>query len=335
MKRNLIVIGILILGLSAVYLLSNDDSSTLKSENSNFATEDTASITKIFMADKADNTILLERQESGRWMMNGKYLARQDAIDNLIYTLKELKVRTPVPKSAFDNIVKNIAGKSVKVEVFQNKSSSPSKTFYVGSSNQDHSGTYMLMENSSVPYVMHLEGHYGYLGPRFFTNENEWRSTVIYNYQLDDIKSIELEYPGQEEKNLKIVQNEDGNFGLLNEETQGFYQNIDSAQFFRYISLFQRINFESFEETKSEAYIDSIKLIRPIVIFRITNQLGVQKEVKTYIKPVPAGYEDYDGNKIKYDLDRLYALIDDRDFVVIQYYVFDPLIKTKQDLLQE
>jgi len=332
MKKTLFFVAILTLALIAVYLFNSEDKSTLKTELSDFAVEDTGSITKLFLADKADNTVLLEKQENGSWLLNGKFLARQDAVNNLLYTIKEVKVRTPVPKSAFENIIKNIAGNSVKVEIY-NGETDPSKVYYVGSSNQDHSGTYMLMENSTVPFVTHLEGHYGYLGPRYFTNENEWRSNAIFNYELDDIKMIEVFYPKDSERNIVIAQNEQGDFGLLNPEVDMFYANIDSAKFFRYINLFKNVSFEGFEETKTEAYKDSIINSDPEVIYAITNQLGIRKEVKAFLKPVPEGYEDYDGNEIKYDLDRLYAYIDNRDFVVIQYYVFDPLTKSRADFI--
>ena len=316
----------------AVYLFNKEDNSTLKGELSDFAVEDTAAIDKIFLADKADKTILLERNEAGGWMLNGKYRARQDAVNNLLYTIKEVSVRTPVPKNAFENIIKNIAGKSVKVEIYQG-GDDPVKTYYVGSSNQDHSGTYMLIENSSVPFVTHLEGHYGNLGPRYFINENDWRSHVIFNYQLEAIKSIEVTYPSDPASNILIAQNEEGAFGLVDPSDMSFIPNIDSAGFFRYINLFKRVNFEGFEETKSESYIDSIINTEPEVIYAVTNQLGVRKEVKAYKKPVPEGYEDYDGNAINYDLDRLYAHIDGRDFVIIQYYVFDPMTLKRSDLL--
>lgn len=332
MKRSLVFIVILILSLLALYLFNTEESGTLKTENSEFAVEDTASITKIFLADKSDKTILLEKQANGTWLLNNKYLARQDALNNLLYTVKELRVRAPVPKSAFENIIKNIAGKSVKVEIYQG-GTKPEKVYFVGSSNQDHSGTYMLMEHSSVPFLTHLEGHYGYLGTRYFTNENEWRSSSIFKYAIDEIKKIEVLYPEAPERDVIIVQNDEGAFGLLNPETAEFIPNIDSLAFYRFINLFKTVNFEGFEETKSEAFKDSILAQMPKVIYAVTNQLGIRKEVKAYLKPVPAGYQDYDGNDIQYDLDRLYGYIDNRDFVVIQYYVFDPLTKARQDFL--
>ena len=58
-KRVIIFLTILI-GLSLYFYFSNKKG-TLKIENSEFAVEDTSAITKIFLADKSNNKVLLER----------------------------------------------------------------------------------------------------------------------------------------------------------------------------------------------------------------------------------------------------------------------------------
>ena len=51
-------------------------------------------------------------------------------------------------------------------------------------------------------------------------------------------------------------------------------------------------------------------------------------------KPVKKGSEDYDGNPIDCDLDRLYGYLNNKDFVVIQHVIFDPLEKRPEDFLK-
>jgi hypothetical protein len=43
---------------------------------------------------------------------------------------------------------------------------------------------------------------------------------------------------------------------------------------------------------------------------------------------LPEGTLDINGKPLKYDFDKMYAVINDgKDFVSIQYYVFDPLMQ--------
>ena len=68
-------------------------------------------------------------------------------------------MRSPVPKAAFNNVIKQIATSGTKVEIYQGKDK-PSKTYYIGGATLDHQGTYMILETegvkSSVPFIMYI-----------------------------------------------------------------------------------------------------------------------------------------------------------------------------------
>jgi hypothetical protein len=330
--RNRLLILLALLGSSAIaYFALQPTKSTMRTELNDFAVEDTASIDRIFLADKSDNNILLEKRD-GKWIVNGLYAAREDAVINLLYTIKELKVRTPVPKSAFESVVKRLSGNSVKVEIYQG-SEEASKIYYVGSSNPDHSGTYMLLENSSVPFVVHMEGLYGFLGPRYFTNVNEWRTHEIFASSMENIKSVEINYPSAPEDNFVLASTEEGAFGLVDFSSGNFDARVDSLEIFRYLNLFKKVNFEGFEETKSISFKDSILQQVPMAEIKLVNALGFPTDIKLFKKPMPEDSEDFEGNPIPFDLDRMYGLLNERDFVVVQYFVFDPILKRRRDFL--
>ncbi|MCD4734519.1 MAG: hypothetical protein K8R53_00620, partial [Bacteroidales bacterium] len=63
-------------------------------------------------------------------------------------------------------------------------------------------------------------------------------------------------------------------------------------------------------------------------IITLTDTAGVENIVKTYYKPNDMLRFDMEGILYTYDLDRLFALInEDRDFVLIQYFVFDKVFR--------
>lgn len=336
-NKGLIGLIIVLAGLlAAVYFGSKNSSSTIKKQLSNFAIEDTASITKVFLSDKSSNNVLLERIDGDNWTVNKDYRARQDVVVNLLKTIKELTVRAPVSKSRFDYTVKQLASNSTKVEIYQNNSEKPTKVYYVGGANQDNTGTYMLLENSSVPFLMHIEGHYGFVHTRYSPRINDWRDNTIWYFpgeKVTTIKNVKVEYPKDQNKSFEITKSAENSYTLKNSKSE-VVPVPNNQVIYDYLRRFRKISYEGFEETKSEAYCDSIIKNTPVeTIWTIEEDNGRTTEVKAYLKPVKDDAEDWEGNEIPHDLERMYATINNQEFVIIQYFVFDPLTLTLQDFL--
>ena len=100
MKQNrLLLIVLVILAAGISWFIFSRSSSTLGRELQNFSIEDTASIDKIFIADKNGNSSTLDRVNYGSWKVNNKYPVRVDAMKTLLETFHKMKVRNPVAKS--------------------------------------------------------------------------------------------------------------------------------------------------------------------------------------------------------------------------------------------
>ena len=77
MKKNnriTIIITAILVVIAVLLVWNNRYLSTLQGESSDFQVWDTASVTKIYLADRKDRESLLERQEHG-WTLNGAYTA--------------------------------------------------------------------------------------------------------------------------------------------------------------------------------------------------------------------------------------------------------------------
>lgn len=71
MKKNrIIIILTLILAIVAVVLIFSNKKSTIVD---NFAVEDVSTITKIFMSDKLNNKVTLERLDEQNWKLDNKF----------------------------------------------------------------------------------------------------------------------------------------------------------------------------------------------------------------------------------------------------------------------
>ena len=164
MKNNkiAIILTIVLLAIAVLLIWNNRYLTTLRGDSADFMVWDTASITKVYLADRMDNETLLERHADG-WSLNKDYKAHPQKIDQLLYTLYRVRVKMPVSRASHDNIISQMASRSYKVEVYQmvprinlfNKiklfyHEKRTKVFYVGDATQDSSGTFMLREGADA-----------------------------------------------------------------------------------------------------------------------------------------------------------------------------------------
>ncbi len=330
-----LIIALVVLGF-VVFFASQNSGSTIKKQLSNFAIEDTASITKVLLSDKNNNTVLLEREDDGTWLANKDFRARRDVIQNLLKTIKEVTVRAPISKSRFEYTVKQLAVNSTKVEIYQNGANKPSKVYFVGGANPDNTGSYMLLENSSVPFLMHIEGHYGFIQSRYSPRINDWKDNSIWYFpgeKITNIKKVTVTYPQDASKSFEIEQQDKENYQL--KDANGTPIQLPSnGVLYDYLKRYRKISYEGFEETKTAEFKDSITTQTPVqTIYRVEEISGRVTEIKTYHKPVQEDAVDIDGMPIPHDLERMYATINNDQFVIVQYYVFDPLTVALKDLL--
>ncbi|HIE72996.1 MAG TPA: hypothetical protein EYQ06_01770, partial [Flavobacteriales bacterium] len=151
----------------------------------NFAVTDTASITKIFIADLKGNSISLDRMENN-WQINNRHKVRNNAMNIILKTIKNISVQRPVSESSYNRVIKDLATNGVKIEIYQTLNKKPTKTYTIGSNTPDHTGTYMLLANQEQPYIMYIIGFNGIMGPRYGlqgqeVNINVWRDKNIFN----------------------------------------------------------------------------------------------------------------------------------------------------------
>lgn len=340
-KRNLILIivaaVVVVAAALTAWLLSRP---TFKQD---FHIEDTSSITRIFLADKESTEVTLVRQGDSSWTVDGKYPASQPMVDLLLETLHDMRVRQQVNKNAIPNAIKDIAAHSIKVEVYQNEPlinwfgghlklftrERLTTTYFVGRETQDMMASFMYRKGDDVPYIIHIPGFRGFLTPRFVTDPLKWRSHTIVDLDVRKIERIELEIPSQENESFAVQREGDG-FYMELLSTHQRIDGFDTARVAQMLSSFTYLNFDEFASIVPNTFADSCVRGEPRTILRITDTEGHKSELCTYIKynnpddlqamPDTTMYQTF-------DLNRLYAILNQRDTVLIQYYVFDNILQ--------
>ncbi len=342
MKKNrlLFILTILVV-IVGVFLLLNNRSSTLRDAESGFAVSDTSNVTRIFMVDKNNRSVKLEKQENGTWILNDKFLAHDFNVRMLLGTIKDLKVRYPVPLAANDNVLRRLSAVARKVEIYQEvyrinlfdrmklfPHEKLTRTYYVGDATQDNMGTFMKMEDADQPYVVYIPKLRGFVYTRYSTDEDDWRDHTIFKTPLHDFASVQMEFLESPEESFVVEAMDDGNFKMtqLGSDVAIPYDTLRMLQF---VSAFKDIRFESVLNNKLEPeYIDSIASGPAAHIITLKEKDGDVFSVTTYRKGGISELYDEEGAAMEpFDLDRLYAFINERDFVLIQYFVFDKVLR--------
>ncbi len=205
MKRTLILLIIFLLlgGAALWYMTSQGDSkTTVAGADREFAIKDESQIHKVFIADRYGHKSTLER-EGDHWIYNGKYRARDNAMENLLDAATRIEMKFKPPQAAIEKMVESLATEGLKVELYD-KENQMLKSYYIGGSTPDERGTYVMLSDAEQPYVAHLPGWEGNLRFRFSLNDDEWRDRTLFALEVEDIQSVAIEYPKQRNKSFRL-----------------------------------------------------------------------------------------------------------------------------------
>ena len=311
-NKKIFFISIVIILLFGLFFIKENKTSSFNTEL--FSVTDTLSINKIIISDRYDNEIEL-RRNNNQWIVNDSYLVRNDAINSLLSTLKNIRIKNLLSNEIEKNIEKQISTLGVGVIIYNNNKKINS--FIVGPSTRDHLGTYVYHLKTKKTYSTHIPGFNGFLSPRFGIQANRieinnWRNPTLINYQpnlIDSIFSYNFSNSAKsfklicgKENNIKNYQNEiikDVNFGTLN----------------LFLNSFTNLNVEKYlnDTLKNNLNNPSKKLI-------IYSKNNIDSLVFYSIN------SEQDDDSKYYNIKRKIAIKNNEDICLVQDYVFNKVL---------
>ena len=341
MKKNrlaLIITSILIV-IAVVLLWNNRYLTSLRGEAYDFTVRDTASVTRLFFADKSGNQVLLSRTENG-WRVNDKYDAQPKIVDNMLYTLDKMRIKMPVSLASHDNVITRMAGTNTKVEVYQiiprinlfNRvklfpHEKLTKVFYIGDVTQDNCGTYVLKEGADKAYIVHLHGFRGFISSRFSANQEDWRDHKIFSEDISNIASLKVEFNDNPENSFVISEKARYQYEM-ERLSNNSNVDIDTIKVLNLLTSFGDVRFEAFLTDITQERRDSI--INSPYQERLTliTKDGKQEVLRTYTMRINASAFGFTENDWDNDPDHKYAYIENTDeLVMIQDFAFGKILK--------
>ena len=326
-NKNILYLFVIIFLGTCIYMLSKQDKSITRTDRRDFSVVDTSAVIKVTLSSKAPEIAVLDRQNEDSWIVNGKYKARKSGIFYLLQTLQRMEIAHPVPLSMRDNVIGNLAVKGIKVEV--ELKNGENKIFYVGAENKELTATFMMIKGASEPYAVHIPGFKGYLSGRFFTQEYLWRDKTVINYDNRDIASVKMQYYNFNEKgeSFQITKTNMG-YQLSDFETKEMIEHNPKA-IETYIASFRKLYAESF--VTGSLNIDSLIKEQPLFELTVTTTDNQSTSIIVFNKK--AEKKIYvDGDITMQDPDRMFAFVNNEDWMVIQTNTFNKVMKELTEL---
>lgn len=324
MKRTLLLLVAFALtgALALWYLLTqNNDKTTLAGADRRFKVENPDEIYKIFIADRKEERITLERK-GDYWLYNGKWKANPNVIKNLLDAITRIEIKYKPADAAIQSMVESLSTEGLKVEIY-NKVNKKIKSYYVGGATADETGTYMIMEHARQPYVAEIPNWVGNLRFRYSLKGDEWRDKMVFASRIEDIQSVTIEYPQQKNKSFRL-QRAGNVFRIM-----PFYDitplikrpyREGSAEAF--LDGFKNIGAEAIINQNEKK--DSITQLLPFSIITLQDKADSVYAIKLfplfYATPV-AGASSGSPN-----VERYYAQNQNGDFLMVQHYVFKKIL---------
>ena len=251
--------------------------------------------------------------------MNNKYNVRNDAISTLLSTIQKISIQRPVPETGYNNVIKQLATTGVKVEIYYNNKI---KTYTVGGSTSNHLGTYMLMANADNPYIVHIAGFNGFLSPRYGIQGyeldiNNWRDNTVFKIDTELISEISLIDLQENNKSFTIKTKP---LLLIDVNNNDIKYDLDKV--IKYLNNFSQLNSENFKGNDID--ISNEKLIYRLKIIH-NNKVDVL-EAYTFSKI------NNNSNNSKPNVERMYARLNNGEFLLIQNYVFNKVFISIDEL---
>ena len=323
----LLLLLLIVLGFYTYSILNEEKSSLSENALSDFAIKDTASITRLVISSSMGGQVDFVKKDNN-WQYADGSCIQKHMIYNFLETIKYIAVKSPVPKGAVENVNKQTLGQHKKLEIYVDDKLT--KTWYIGSATSDHYGTYMILKNegegiSPEPFITFMPNVYGNLADQFSLRKKDYECSGIFNYDLANIKRIEVKVHQDESKNFEVLKKGTNLFELSSNEVP-VYQ-FDTTRVRSFVANFQKMHYDTKEPIMPMVLRDSILNSDPYYTISVTDIKGEKKNMVAYLKPAEFEKFDFDGNLIKYDQNNLFALIKKDQFVEIQYFVFDKVFK--------
>lgn len=320
-KTNLwIAAGLAVLAALAWYVLQKSSKTISGSAvNQVFAFPDTGLVDRIVVTQRGGRSSrhILERMPDNSWRIDSSVEAAPAMSEQVLLTLNALKVKRPCTKAEREIVIKDMAVKNEKIEVYSK--GERVHTFYLGGVTDEAQGNYALLEGSEEPVVVNMPNWQGYVSPRFEIDRVAWRNKHLFRSVPRSLLQVQVQYPTHPEDDFEVNANPGKGFELVG------VAHPDTGRLFQFLTYFGQIYVEEYLDNAREA--DSLLKARPLAIVKVKD-LNPKNSHELRLFDLPEKLKDPRSKE-----EHIFGLIvDQKQAISLQPQNYRPLLVRKADL---
>ncbi len=332
----LLSLFILVVALRVFFTQSTSDAI----RQGEFRVDSNEEISRVRLQDHTGNIVFLEKTNEGVWILNEEYLANMPAIRDLLSTLRRMDVRRPVSLDRSEFVKEHLNSEGIRVEVYavryrirlpgnirwlpRNKKI---RDFLVGADLETGEGTYMQGMHAQIPFEIYLPGVRSGIREVFIPKEYIWRDPLVLSLAPGQIKVIELRCRNKPHESFSIYFDSEQEYRLYDRYDQPPAEVlIREERLERYINAFLRLHYERMLPLSSGTPPEDIFSDEAFMEMEILDADG-RKTTLAFYKRFPPKDGSLVSEKRPFDPNRFYLRINDGDFALAKYYVFQPVMR--------
>ncbi len=291
--------------------------------------------------------VSIEKDEEGRWFLNGEFRANELAVRDMLSALRNLEVRRPVPVAEMEAVTGQLDETGTGVEVFGKGHWIPLpgdrglfprqrklRHFIVGEDSHDGGGSFLRLHGENDPLEAYVPGAGGGLKKVFTPQEHIWRDPVVIDLEPSEIIQVRAVFSAGEE-GFVLEQSDPGVYHLFDHAGAEIdISRLRSERLHRYLNAFSGLYYERLLPGTADDPPGDMWSENPAARIYVTDHTGLETGLYFFRRQPPddgsllSEYRDYDPN-------RFYLQVNRGDFALAQYYVFHPIKRTLSYFLED
>lgn len=316
------IVWLVAAAIAAIALVTAYYTTDLFRDPKKFAVRESAAISRITI-EKDTLSIVLEKQASGEWTVNGKSNVNPMMIRRLIYFLENVEPVAPLPREA------KKLGKIAMANGFYITVESSSKIlseFTIGEIKNSNIGSLGQVEGASSIYLLQIPGSTFSLASVLSVDINDWTQNAVVALQPQDIVSIKVDNIAKPANSFKISIGTDGNFHIYDTYNEREVKGYNEDQLKFYLSFYESLGYNSIVKM-SDIDRSTLILSQPEAIITVADLKGHTYKLGLYLLPIGDDYNEV-GRPLKYDRDKFYLVFNnDKEVAIASWVEYDLLLK--------
>ena len=327
LKKNFIsiIILVILIAISVTYFLSNRNN-TLSDKEAAFACIDLSAVTGISI--KSGDSVFILKRINDRWYYDSKFIVKPSLMSLCHKIFSQVEIKSPVAKKYSGLIREKLRQSGTEITLMnENKIL---KHYFIWADKQSRN-IYMMMADKQVPFIVTLPSFQGNFAALFQANPEFWRDLTIMHYSPDQIASVKVEQPVNQNQSFYLEISLKGKAILTNLKS-GKFQGFKKEAVEEYLFCFKNIKAEAFVENSTKI-LKSLENRPPLFRISVTDQEGKVNSFKIF--PKEANNKNLKQSKNNIDVNSCYVLLNDKELVIAKYIEIDPITRDLDFFLQK